>query len=295
MKRKKKPLKIYDIIDFKEEDAIPSISAKHKSSFDLAIKILHLAYDIFPFRAKGKKTKKSVSSRVKNGLLALYTQLFRLYRATIILCRSGCDTESFILLRSMLDVVSYLLYIAEKDHDARLEHYLHSRALSDVVAVRSGISAFPSWENIINVKWFEDREKEAIKYFKGEHREDVSIEDIKKKYTLRPDLCAGKVENKMFVKHYATFHRYASSITHGENLLEYIKPSTNSDVILLTSGPTDKGVSFYLLHAMVFIICAMDRINDLILETSCEAEIGHLFKELEAFVKEYNIKEAGEK
>ena len=290
MKRKKKSFKVYDILDFKEEQAIALIAEKNRDFFDLAIRILHLANDTFPFKDRGKEMKKKLSTRVERAILSLYTQLFRLYRAVIVLCRVGADSESCILLRSMLDTASYLLYIAEKDHDERFEDYFYSRALSDKVAVSCGISTFPRWKDIINIKWFEDREKEAIKYFKDKHGENITIENIKKKHVLRPDLCAQRIEFNGLAKYYNTFHRYASSIAHGENLFEYIKPLSNPDMALLSSGPTDKSVSFCLSTAMVFILCAVDRINDIVLKTRQDEGIERLSKEWEVLVEEDNLK-----
>lgn len=291
MKRKSKAPRIYDILDFKEEQSIAIISSKHRVFFDLAKKILCLANDIFPFKSNGKKTKRTVKSGVENALLALYTQSFRLYRAVITLCKLGLDSEASILLRSMLDSVSYLLYIAEKDHEERLTHYLCSRALSDRKAVTCGIAIFPNWKNDINVKWFEDNEKAAIEYFKSKHGKDISIDDIKTKHTLRADICAQRIEFDALAKQYQTFYRYASSIAHGENLLEFIKPSSNPEELLLTSGPTDKSISFCLENAMALILCAMDRVNDIVLEIGHNEEIKKLSDEWTKLVEEDNVKE----
>jgi len=281
MKRKKKALKIYDVIDAKEEEIIKAIYEKNKQFFDKAVELLKLAYKILPLN--GKPFKSGLHLHVQRTLLALYTASFRFFRSVIISCKSGLDLEAQVQLRSLLEVISYLLYIAEKDHYDRLEHYLHSRALSQKTAVEQFLCVFPKERPNLNIKWYEEKYDEAIKYFISKHGKEITRDDIKKKYTLRADIAGQSTQDKIFVKHYQTFYRYASTISHGENIFEYIKPTNNPTRFLLKVMPTDNSTQFCLAQGTAIIFLAIKRMNEL-LKLGKDVEIKNIDKELGDFL-----------
>lgn len=292
MNNENKVSEIFDVIDDRENNSISAIYEENKKFFDMAVKLLKLSYDILPL--KGQTIENEIHRHVQRMLLALYTQSFRLFRSVIILCKSGLDTEALIQLRSMLDVVSYLLYIGEKDYYKRLEHYLHSRALSQEVAIKDFISVFPENESMLNKEWFIKKYDEALEYFKTKHGECITLEDIKRKYTLRADIAAQSMEDKPFLKQYKILHRYASAISHGENIFEFIKPTANKNRFMLPVNPTSQWIIFCLAHAMVFIFLVMENINEL-LKIGRDEEIRKMNVELGNFIYKNYTKPAIDK
>lgn len=281
MNNENKILKLFDVIDPNEEESISAIYEENKIFFDMAVKLLKLSYSILPLG--GKSLKNDIHPHVQRALLALYVQAFRLFRSVIILCKSGLDREALIQLRSMLETISYLLYIEEKDHFERLAHYLHSRALSLKVAIEDFILAFPEADSMLNKEWFIEKYEEALRYFKTKYGKDIILKDIKEKYALRADVAAQSIENSPFCKQYQVFHRYASAIGHGENIFEFIHPTSSASKFMLPVNPTGQWTKFCLAEAMSFIFPTMESINEL-LKIGKDEEIGKIKEELKDFL-----------
>ncbi len=245
MSKDNKILKVYDVIYPEEEKNIPAIYEKDKQFFDMAVKLLKL----FSLLKEIIKPENS-SKEVIEALFGLHTQSFRLFRSIVILCKSGLASEACIQLRSLLEVISYLLYIAEKDHRERLAHYQHSRNLSEEVAMDKFLFCFPEDKKEQNEKRQQilKKKEEAIQYFRKKHSENLSekikeeikklacinpknknikiekieLKIIKRDYCLKPQEAGESLrDNKFFIKNYKVLYPRASAISHGEKINEF--------------------------------------------------------------------------
>ncbi|GAG09254.1 unnamed protein product, partial [marine sediment metagenome] len=188
MENKYDTLNIFDIVSDIDIRIVQAIHKKHKSLFGLAAELLKLGHESFPI---GKKLlKKTVSRPVGRCLLALYAQAFRLFRATIVLSKSGLDTEAVILSRSLLDTASYIFYISEKDHDERLNLYKYSCSLSQHIAVDEFVQDDEDAKSQINMGWYEEQKEEALRYFQEKYSADMTKREDRLKYGLRPSEAA---------------------------------------------------------------------------------------------------------
>jgi hypothetical protein len=251
---------VYDESIDPSNDYMARILADNASFFSIADAVQEVALELFPFDTHALLDTE-ITNAVQRLLLALYTQAYRLYRSIIILCKAGADKESMILLRSLLDTASYLLYISEKDHSKRYLEYIHSRSLSQEVAIRDFIETYPKYSAFINLQHAEARKEAAIAYFRETHRSNEEARDIKRKYALRPDIAAQEIEDKTLSKHFCTMHRFASSLCHGENLPEYIEIGTEVDEYLLAVDPSESYVKFCIADATILFLKMMRSLN----------------------------------
>jgi hypothetical protein len=256
---------IFDVTSDVDIKLIEAIHKKHKDVFELAVELLRIGYESFPI---GKKLlKKTVSEPVERCLLALYSQAFRLFRAQIVLNKSGLDTEAKILLRSLLDTASYILYISEKDHDDRLDLYTHSYALSQYTAVKEFIEENKGTESEINLRWYVEQREEALKYFRKKYGADMTKRDDRFKYGLRPNEAAKKITDTFYKealgKYYKTFHRDVSMLCHAGDVLAFIKPGEEGKFILEIT-PRNKYIEAYLKVAIRFFFHVLLRLNELL-------------------------------
>ncbi|MFH1505262.1 MAG: DUF5677 domain-containing protein [Candidatus Omnitrophota bacterium] len=208
---------------------INKIKSQFKEYFSLSKKTL----------VKGKSLLSIIEKNINNypkGAKklcgALYTQTIRLLQGIIILCRNGLDEEASILTRSLLENVSYLLFIAEKDHENRAELYQHSRALSSVQEIKQFMAMRPEGEKILDDTHYKKIEAEALEYFRKKHGNNKKEKDIRIKYTIRPQNAAEQLEKsdvkEIFKTNYGIFYRPASSVTHGEAPLRFVQYKNNS-------------------------------------------------------------------
>src|SRR3989338_270235 len=276
---------VYDAIEPLNDSTIKAIYQTNKKLFDLAMKLSKLAHSVIPIGFKLEEN--TLNPTVEKTLVALYTQSYRLYRSIIILCKSGLGIESLIMLRSLQETGTYLLYIAEKDHDVRLEHYWYSTILSQHGRAKEYLEYFPDDKVKINFALFEKEKEEALQYFRKKHGKNVSESDIKKKYTLKTVNIVQDLYEPKMVKNYKIIFRDASSVAHGENIRKYIKPNnTNLNTFYLTVSPTDNYVILSITHSMMYIFHEMKRIDELLkiidskLNNDLEAEILELLKKL---------------
>lgn len=283
MKKKKKHLHIYDVIDSEEEKSIEAIYEKDRMFLDKAIEVLKTAHKILPLG--GKSINAELSSPLKNTLLGLYVAAFGFFRSIIILCKSGLDLEALVILRSLMETCSYLLYISETDHEERMNRYKYSIGLSYKSAVDKFLTAFPDDSKMLNVKWYKETYDEAILYFKDKHGQEISDKDIKKKCALRPDVAADNIKDKVFLKHYQAFYPHASAISHGQMITDYIKLAEGQNKFLLRANPTNKFTQFCLIQGITFILFSMKSLNEL-LKLEKDNSLNVLEKELFNFIQE---------
>lgn len=157
----------------------------------------------------------------KRICVGLFIQNNRLLASIITLCNEGFDLEALILVRSMLENTSYLLFIAEKDHEKRAELYQHSRALSTARHIRQLNLNVPDGEEEIDGTSFFEDEKKAFEWFRREFGQNLSNDDIKGKYALKPQNAADRLtkgcENKKVMHvNYRMFYPDLSALSHAE-------------------------------------------------------------------------------
>ncbi len=191
-------------------------------------------------------------------------------------------------MSSLLDVISYLLYIGEKDYKERLEYYQHSRNLSKEVAMREYLECFP--DDIAELTERKQKIKqeydEAIEYFRTKHGSNIELKEIKKK-CLGPrqagESLKDKERKKFLKKMYKIVHRRASEICHGERIDEFISTPISKPMQLemrLGGGCTKES----LLISMCLFFFGVQRINEL-LKIGKDEEITNIDKELNGFLK----------
>ena len=259
MNDKAKTFALYDIVHDNEEEILESINKKYEEYFSVAFELLECGLHIFPI---GKSLKNEVSANVQRTLLSLYTKSFRVYRSILILCKSGLGYEALIQTRSLLDTCSYIFYIAEKDHDERWLHYIHSLALSWERAVSDLADVFPERKEELNIEWYEKRYADALKYFRDRHGKDKDPKEIRSKYALKPETAAQALKD-VLPKQYKTFFKYASFIAHGQDVLEYIYP-IEKNKFLLKATPLEDWVLPCIKNTMGLFLIIMDRVNDIL-------------------------------
>lgn len=163
---------------------------------------------------------------------ALYTQTIRLLQSIILLCKNGFDEEAAILTRSLLENVSYLLFITEEDSENRAKLYQHSRALSKAQEVKKFMSMRPEGEKVFDDTHDKKIEKEALDYFRNKHGADKTEKEIRKKYTIRPQNASEQLKRsevkEIFKTNYGIFYSPASSVTHGESPSSFVQVKNNS-------------------------------------------------------------------
>ena len=309
MNEDNKILKVYDVIDPEEEKIISAVYEKDKFFFDMAVKLLKL----FP-SLKEIVRPENVSKEVVEALLGLHTQSFRLFRSIVILCKSGLASEAFVQLRSLLEVISYLLYIAEKEHKGRLEYYQHSRNLSEEVMMDKFLLWFPKDKKKKNEKCQQifQKKKEAIEYFRKKHsgnfpekikeeikklacinpknqnqkKEKIEIIIIKRDYCLKPQEASEALRDKKFFKKmYDILYPHASAISHGEKIDEFIYSTDNPTEFRgrLMGGHTRECLIFS--YTLFFFGC--ERINELF-QIGKDNVISNMWKEFETVVRKDN-------
>ena len=240
-----------------KKDQINKIKNQFKEYFSLSQKALVKGNSLLSII---EKTINNYPKGAKKLCSALYTQTIRLLRGIIILCRSGLDEEAFILMRSLLENVSYLLFIAEEDHENRAELYQHSRALSRVQEIKQFMTMRPKGGKILDDTHYKKMEREALKYFRKKHGANKTEKEIRSKYTLRPQNAAEQLKSfdvKEFLKtNYGIFYRPASSVTHGEAPLRFVQNKDNS--IHLKKISSGKLTKICLQTSTICVLCAIE-------------------------------------
>jgi len=212
-----------------KKDQINKIKNQFKDYFSLAQKTLVKGNSLLSII---EKNINNYSKGAKKLCGALYTQTIRLLQSIIMLCKSGLDEEASILTRSLLENVSYLLFIAEEDHENRAELYQHSRALSSAQEIKEFMAMRPKGERELDDIHYKKIEKEALEYFRNKHGTDKTEKEIRKKYTIRPQNASEQLKisavKEIFKTNYGIFYRPASSVTHGEAPLRFVQHKNNS-------------------------------------------------------------------
>lgn len=237
------------------------IKSQYKSYFTLARKTL----------AKSKKLLNLIEKNINNYskgaerlCSALYTQSTRLLQSVILLCNSGFDEEASILTRSLLENVSYLLFIAEQKHEERAELYQHSISLSVASAVKEFGSMRPKGGRKLDDKHYKERERKALEYFRSKHGKDKSVKDIKEKYTLKPRNASEQLKNReikdFFRSTYGIFYRPASSVTHAEAPLRFVIDTENG--IYLKRWSSGKLTKICLQSSTIFVLFTIEALNE---------------------------------
>lgn len=217
-------------------------------------------------------------------------QSFRLFRSIIVLCRSGLGIESLILLRSLQDVTSYLLYIAEKDHDERLMYYWSSRKLSNFSLAEEYLSIFPEDASTIRMESFGQEKEEAIKYFKSKYGQETTLKNIKeKKFALKPIDAAQQIyKGTKALNQYKLVYRHTSTLSHGERPEEYARKNNDPKIVNLVLKPSDNWVRFSLSYSMSYLFYAMNGINKLIM-CGKDQELNSIENQTLSLLNEINI------
>ncbi|MCK4532548.1 hypothetical protein KAU39_02075 [bacterium] len=283
MSEEDKILKVYDVIYPGEEKILPAIYEKDKQFFDMAVKLLKL----FSLSKEIIKPE-NISKEVRDAFFGLHTQSFRLFRSIVILCKSGLASEAFIQLRSLLEVISYLLYIAEKDHQGRLEYYQHSRSLSEKVALDKYLYWFPNKRSNLNkkIEQIEEKEKEAIQYFKRKHGKNIKLKEIKKKCLRARQAAETLKNNKLFFNDiYMFIYPRSSAISHGEKIGEYLSPSDNLTEVRGRLMGGHRRVC--LIYSCSLFFSGIQRINELF-QIGKDNIINEMGKELKELIKNNN-------
>jgi hypothetical protein len=211
-----------------------------------------------------------------------------LHKSIIILCAAGLDSEAIIILRSLLEVSAYLLFIAKEDCAERLEWYLHSKALSKEIAAKEYNGYHP--ETRIDIKMYEEQVAAAIAYFRNKHGVDKTIEDIKKKHTLRADIAVQYLNEKTLERHFKLIHRSASQIGHGDDVLEFISSSEECSKFMLKIGPSDKWNLLCMGVANGLMYFNIETIN-MVLKLNNDTAVQNIFQKL----KKDNNEQAGKR
>jgi hypothetical protein len=240
------------------------IARDHSALFEIAESLLRLAYEVIPFKYERSQT--IISKPVERHVVALYAQAYRLFKSVIMLCKSGLGPESLILLRSLQETVGYLLYISEKDQEERLERYRHSTAMSACLRFNEFISAYPDLQDKLDGKSYDKIYREALNYFKNKHGKNITIQIIKEKYVLRPNEATASGFDKEMHRVNRLVHRHASSLSHGENVYEYIKMRGTPDTPKLVVGPTGKWIDQSVSDAIAYMFYAMERVDKLLIQ-----------------------------
>jgi hypothetical protein len=245
---------------------IRAIRDQFKAFFDLANKTLHISSQYL------EKLENHFSNDIPVGAKRLCVSLFiqadRLLASIITLCKRGLDEEAAILIRSILENASYLMYISEKDHEKRAELYQHSRALSEAQAVRKLNSHAPKGEEL-DETFYLDNEKKAFEYLRGKYGQEKTKDEIKR-CALRADNAADRLEGnvkKIFDATYRILYPAASSVGHAEAPLNFIYRD-NGEVKFkrCSHGGTTR---IYLYSATLLTLMSIDNLSKLL-----EIEVG---------------------
>jgi len=107
----------------------------------------------------------TLSKGAQKICVLLLKQNISLAHCILLLCRKKQLNEAQILTRSLLETSAYVLFFAEKDHEERVELYRHSLSLSMKVSVDEFNAAVPEGCEKVDVTFYDNAEKEALKYF----------------------------------------------------------------------------------------------------------------------------------
>ncbi|MCK5595524.1 hypothetical protein KAI19_05045, partial [bacterium] len=212
---------------------------------------------------------------------ALYTQTIRLLQGVILLCKSGFDEEASILTRSLLENASYLLFISEKDHENRAELYQHSRALSSAQEVKEVKSMCPEGEKELDDKPYKKRERKALEYFRNKHGVDKTEKEIREKYTIKPRNASEQLKKEdvkeIFRIIYGIFYRPASSVTHAEAPLKFVRGKTNG--ICLKKFSSGNLTKMCLQTSTILVLCAIESLTEF-LKINKNLNVDPIFRQL---------------
>lgn len=210
-----------------KKDQINKIKNQYKDYFTLAKKASVKSISLLTII---EKNINNYPNGAKKLCSALYTQTNRLLQSVILLCKSGFDEEASILTRSLLENVSYLLFISEEDHENRAELYQHSRALSSAQEIKEFMAMRPEGEKKLDDTHYKKIEREALEYFRNKHGAKKTEKEIRNKYTIRPRNAFEQLKEsevkEIFKTNYGIFYRPASSVTHGEAPLRFVTDKT---------------------------------------------------------------------
>ena len=216
----------------------------------------------------------------KRLCISLFVQTIRLFEAILILCHKGLDEEAKILTRSLIENTSYLLFILEKDHEDRAILYQHSRALSGFSSAKRLNDNAPNNEEKLNMEFLIRNKENAIAYFRKKYGINLTESDIRKKYALRPQNAAEKLEGtlkKIFLSTYGIFYSTASAVTHGEAPLNFME--FNNNKITLKKWSKGNTTKTCLQSGVLFTLCSLDDLLKL-LEINHKNNISPLIDEL---------------
>ena len=167
----------------------------------------------------------SYDKGAKRLCITLFIQCTRLLGAVLTLCNNGYDEEASILVRTLLENCSYLLFIGEKEHEERAVFYMNSRALSDAEAVLEANSIAPEGELKVDEGFYLKRKHEALTYLRNKLGSDKDEKELKRG-ALRARNAAEQLQQsdkkEYLITTYKILHRPASSVTHGEAPLRFI-------------------------------------------------------------------------
>jgi hypothetical protein len=136
----------------------------------------------------------------------------------------------------------------------------------------------PKGQAAVDETLFNNREAEALKYFRTKHGDSVDIKEIKKKYVLRYENASEQLKNKplkgLFLATYKMFYPAISSITHGEDPTSFVN-SSNDGKISLKEGSRDEGLGRQCLkHSIVLILYSTESLVGLLgLKNDFQSEI----------------------
>jgi len=263
LSQEKRIVEIYDSLAKKDPQTIRSVYKKYKAMFDLASQILRFSYN---FLTEGKLTADKISIGAQAVILPLYTQAFRIFRAIIIICRAGQYYEANILLRSFLDITSYLLYISENDQDERAEYYLHSVNLSLLDGVEKGRGILRDSELPANKKACTKAKGDALKYFEAKYvAKDIA--DIKnRRLGLTPHKAAEQLqEHKVSIERCRKIvYKTSSLVTHGESINPFgrLSRSENGEFeYICNTDPSAEMIDSCLRLSTLLFFFLIERIN----------------------------------
>lgn len=254
---------VFDVVAQGEISELGNIYERHAQYFELAEKLLVLAYDCVPL---GKTIEHQLPARVERILMVLYVQVFRLYRSILVLCKCGLDSEALILLRSLLETTSMLLYLAERDHNERIGRYYHSYRISRYSGLKDLLEAFPEVSTKLRPETPERQKKdceESVQYFCTKHNlgSDVPDREIRRKHTIRPDIAAQEVDMPELRKMWKILYPILSEVSHAQKISEFVKQGDAANKFELQVHPRDDSTDACLINAMRLAFWSMSRIN----------------------------------
>jgi len=229
--------------------AVLEIARKISEDVDSFYKILEENYSSYDVGAK-------------KVCATLFKQIRDLFQATLLLSQNDLVNEAKILVRSVIEISAYLLFISDDDQEERATLYMYSQNLSQKIAVDEFNSSVPPGEQKVDDRFYKKIEKEAFEYFRRKHGQDKSDADIRKKYTIKSRDVARQLKGDAkgtFDTLFTKYFRPVSALMHGQAPLQLVKMHENQ--LKLKNETSGIHVRVCLQSVSVLTFYAMENLN----------------------------------